>query len=370
VQLIYLSPVPWTSFAQRPHKFVEWFHARLGGAVLWVDPYPTRFPALSDLRRTGKIPIEGNHPADPPWLRVIRPFALPIEPLPGSGWVNALTWTRIFDAFDAFSAKEATLLVIGKPSTLATFALKQLRTSPSVYDAMDDFPAFYSGISRFAMRTREQSLVRRVDIVLVSSTRLMERWSHLRPDARLVRNVFFLMMRPPPRVSASSSSNKVLGYVGTIGAWLDWEWLIALARARPSDAVTLIGPMFVPAPAILPHNISLLPPRGHQEALMAMRDFDIGIIPFKKNELTASVDPIKYYEYRALGLPVISTDFGEMTLRKGEDGTFISSDVLDIEHLVESALRYVPDAESLRQFSVGNAWDTRFDNARIVEDLA
>jgi len=101
-----------------------------------------------------------------------------------------------------------------------------------------------------------------------------------------------------------------------------------------------------------------------------MRDFDIGIIPFKKNELTASVDPIKYYEYRALGLPVISTDFGEMTLRKGEDGTFISSDVLDIEHLVESALRYVPDAESLRQFSVGNAWDTRFDNARIVEDLA
>ncbi len=43
-----------------------------------------------------------------------------------------------------------------------------------------------------------------------------------------------------------------------------------------------------------------------------MAEFDVGLIPFKQNALTAAVDPIKYYEYRALALPVISTDFGEM----------------------------------------------------------
>ena len=33
MQLVYFSPVPWASFAQRPHKFVEWFHARCGAIV-------------------------------------------------------------------------------------------------------------------------------------------------------------------------------------------------------------------------------------------------------------------------------------------------------------------------------------------------
>ena len=43
-----------------------------------------------------------------------------------------------------------------------------------------------------------------------------------------------------------------------------------------------------------------------------------GIIPFKVNRLTAAVDPIKYYEYRAAGLPVISTEFGEMRQRRAD----------------------------------------------------
>lgn len=370
MRLVYLSPVPWSSFAQRPHKFVEWFHARMGDDVLWLDPYPTRFPSLSDAHRLGRTTRDAELSAIPPWLRVIRPFAFPIEPLPGSAWVNALIWRPIFHELEAFAAKRKTLLAIGKPSALATLTLKHLSASPSVYDGMDDFPAFYSGISRRAMRSREQKLVRSVSIVLASSTKLKERWSFLRPDVRLVRNGLDLKVLPPPRISDGLRSNKVLGYVGTIGAWLDWEWLIALAKARPADEVTLIGPTFAPPPAALPNNIRILPPRTHPAALIAMQDFDVGLVPFKKNELTASVDPIKYYEYRALGLPVISTDFGEMALRKGEEGTFISGGVLDIGQLVQRALCYIPQSESVRQFALSSSWDTRFDNAGIIEDLA
>jgi hypothetical protein len=51
VQLIYLSPVPWASFRQRPHEFAEWFHRRLRARVLWVEPYPVRLPRWSDLSR-------------------------------------------------------------------------------------------------------------------------------------------------------------------------------------------------------------------------------------------------------------------------------------------------------------------------------
>jgi glycosyltransferase involved in cell wall biosynthesis len=231
---------------------------------------------------------------------------------------------------------------------------------------MDDFPAFYSGLSRLAMRWREQKLVRRVSTVLASSTALKQRWSAIRGDVRLVHNGLDLNVLPPPKLNDATRTQKVLGYVGTIATWFDWEWVIELAKARPSDVVRLIGPVFAPAPVALPQNIEMLPPCNHQAALVAMQDFDVGLIPFKKNELTASVDPIKYYEYRALGLPVISTDFGEMAFRGGEEGTFLSRGVQDAKGLVQSALSYSADSESARQFAARNSWEARFADAGII----
>lgn len=365
MRLVYLSPVPWESFAQRPHKFVEWFHGRTGGEVLWVDPYPTRFPSLSDINRFG-VKEDSQQRLNPPWLRVIRPPAVPIEPLPGSGWVNALLWQRLFKELDAFASLQGAMLVIGKPSTLALAVVDRFRGCCSVYDAMDDFPAFYSGLSRLAMRWREQKLVRCVSTVLTSSTAIKQRWSAAKEDVRLVHNGLDLNVLPPPKLNGATRTQKVLGYVGTIASWFDWEWVIELAKARPSDVVRLIGPVFTPAPVSLPQNIEMLPPCNHQSALAAMQDFDFGLIPFRKNDLTSSVDPIKYYEYRALGLPVISTGFGEMALRINEEGTFICDRLEDINGLVLKVLEFMPDAEQASKFAERNSWSIRFDSAGIL----
>ncbi len=365
MQLVYLSPVPWSSFAQRPHKFIAWFHATTDGDVLWVDPYPTRFPLFSDLRRIGSQESKENH-AHPAWLRVIRPSALPIEPLPVSGWVNALMWQPMLKEIDAFSRQKPTLLVVGKPSVLALIVLKRLKRCNSIYDMMDNFPAFYSGLSRLAMRCREQELVRRVTFVLASSTALKKHWDDVRADVQLVRNGLDAEALPAPRSNVGSREKKVLGYVGTIAAWFDWNWVIALAKARPMDIVRLIGPVFAPAPGVLPKNIEMLPPCNHQAALQAMQCFDVGLIPFRKNELTASVDPIKYYEYRALGLPVISTSFGEMALRGSEQGIFLSEGSQDLNHLVQKALLFSADDEAIQQFIAGNTWEVRFAATKII----
>ena len=67
-----------------------------------------------------------------------------------------------------------------------------------------------------------------------------------------------------------------------------------------------------------------------------MQGFSAGLIPFIKNELTASVDPIIYYEYFVLGLPVLSTRFGEMALREGSPGVFLV-DGQDLAAQVETA---------------------------------
>lgn len=361
MSLIYLSPVPWASFSQRPHKFVAWFYERTGRRVFWVEPYAVRFPRWSDLQRVTAAKAHEQE-APPPWLCVLKSTALPIEPLPGSGAVNAMFWTPLVRQLQARTSGQETLLVAGKPCVLALHLLDALRPSRSVYDAMDDFPAFHTGIARTAMVRREALLVKRVDELWVSSTVLKQRWSRDGRNMRFVPNALDGEALPSPRSSQTEGVPKVFGYVGTIAAWFDWQWVITLARLRSTDIVRLIGPVFGAVPANLPSNIELLPACHHRAALEAMREFDVGLIPFKKTELTASVDPIKYYEYRAMGLPILSTDFGEMTFRSGEVGVFICKNILDISHAASIATHFFMASEVSAEFSRLNTWPARFDS--------
>lgn len=369
MRLVYLSPVPWASFAQRPHKFVEWFHARHGGEVLWVDPYPTRLPVLADLRRAKSGVVDGGATLSvetPQWLRVIRPSALPIEPLPGSGLLNRWLWRDVLSAADRFLAGGDCLLGIGKPSALALQVLSRNPEVPSFYDAMDDFPAFYEGLSRVAMARREWAVATRASKILVSSTALAERFLTHKTKVCVALNACAVEALPGIDSFSASADNPVLGYVGTIGHWFDWPLVIALASANPMMRVRLIGPMYCRPPGKISHNIEVLPACNHAAALLAMQRFTVGLIPFKRTDLTASVDPIKYYEYRALGLPVVSTRFGEMALRGKQAGVFLVDDQSDLAGVVRRALAFVSNKGETQQFRNENSWEARFDASGIL----
>ncbi|WP_211256828.1 glycosyltransferase family protein [Gulbenkiania indica] len=297
---------------------------------------------------------------------MLKPGGLPIEPLPVSGWVNGLLWRQSSRAIGNFVEGGRTLLAIGKPSVLALKLLNHLRDCLSLYDAMDDFPAFYMGVSRFALARREREIAQRVSVILASSSELKSQWAKIHKDVRLVHNALDLSAVQAVGPAPMTFNKKVFGYVGTIASWFDWDWVCALAEARPDDEIRLIGPVFDSSTRKLPGNINLLPACDHAVALKAMTEFHVGLIPFKKNVLTASVDPIKYYEYRALGLPVISTDFGEMSLRAGERGVFITLTVSDVPAMADSAIQFFGDAGDASVFAIQNSWEARFDAAKLL----
>ena len=363
--LIYLSPVPWASFAQRPHKFVEWFHKRTGRQVLWVEPYPARLPQVGDFRRILAV-NKLEHKQTPSWLKIYKPRALPIEPLPGSGRINSCLWASLIRELKMLVKDQEVLVVVGKPSVLALKVLEAVNPHQSIYDAMDDFPAFHAGLSRQAMARRELCLVKNVNKVWVSSTVLRERWEREGVDVCFVPNALDGAVLPSTLRTTGRNKKKIFGYVGTISNWFDWEWVHSLAKLRPDDVIRLIGPVLHPAPFILPTNVEMLPACHHEAALIAMGEFDVGLIPFKKNELTVSVDPIKFYEYRALGLPVISTDFGEMQFRAGEVGTFISKTLADIGKIAGTAVEFNDNSGSCGDFVTKNTWEARFEAAGII----
>lgn len=361
MRLIYLAPLSWSSFAQRPHMFVRWFHEKYQCPVLWVNPYPTRFPQLSDFKRLGVAPDVCATPI-PDWLDIASPKSLPVEPLPGSQFVNSLLWSPLLKRLQEFAAQDDTLLAIGKPSALALKALDALPNCNSFYDAMDDYPQFYRGLSRSTFSQREQGVVQRVSTMAVSSTQLYKYWQARRSDVQLIRNGLMLDYFLPLVSRRINLPPPVFGYVGTIAHWFDWDWIINLAKLFPAACVRLIGPCYVSVPENLPRNIELLPACDHAAAIQAMRSFTVGLIPFRLDQLTASVDPIKFYEYRALGIPVVATAFGEMLQHQVQAGTFLSRSENDIANPMSAALVYKDTDEQQMTFIAENSWAARFDD--------
>ena len=369
MRLVYLSPLPWGSFAQRPHRFVEWFHLRQDAVVLWVDPYPTRFPAWSDLRRLGarrSVSKPGTAAQIPEWLTVIKPVALPIEPMNSLGRVNRLLWGKEFKAISDFLSGGCAVIGIGKPSEMA---LQVLQTHPGVkafYDAMDDYPAFYEGAARRAMKFRTDAIASRVSRILTTSEAMYQLFQSHRAKLVMVKNACDVNGLPSVDSMRRKRDSSVLGYVGTIGYWFDWSLIFALAEAKPSMNIRLAGPVHAEPPVPIPRNLELLPACGHATAMRVMQTFAIGLIPFKNTDLTNSVDPIKYYEYRALGLPVISSRFGEMARKEREPGVFLVDEHCDLEHQLRMASIYQYDEDEIRAFRCTNSWTVRFDAIDIL----
>lgn len=394
MRLLYFSPVPAESYAQRPHFMVRaWLDWGIE-SVLWVNPYPCRLPRLEDLRGRRRTNSQAS-PLDPR-IHVLNVPALPIEPLPMGASINrrlfgAAAWRQIERfarcGLDArrrqktaaakngpppTAGNDELLIGIGRPCALALAALQYLNPAASFFDAMDNFPEFYTGLSRRSMQRCEDALATQVDLVVASSTFLAEKF--LRRDCRVekILNAFQPNDEPADQVSPPPSNGRlppVLGYVGCIGPWFDWPLVFAIAMARPDVRIELVGPCVVPPPSRPPINVWLLPACPQSRAGNYLARFSAGLIPFRENALTAGVDPIKYYDYRAAGLPVLTTRFGEMEGRGPDDSVYFIDQNNDLSRAIAAALAHRDDDARIALFRRDNNWTSRFSRSESLRSL-
>jgi len=381
MRLLYFSPVNAGSYAQRPHFMVRAWLEQGVESVLWVNPYPCRLPQWHDARRVHGLHDQGT-PLDSR-IRVLNVPALPIEPFAWGPWLNRrLLWRNIWREIEQYASAEPTILGVGRPCALALEALDQLRSAGSFYDAMDNFPEFHQGLSRRAMRRHEDAIAKKVDCVMASSTFLAEKFARRGLHVEKVLNACKMSggREAEKRVAGGQNANPqspipnpssppVLGYLGCLGHWFDWPLVIRLAEALPRARVELVGPRAVPPPKKLPPNVRLLPACRQSEAGEHLARFSAGLIPFQNNALTAGVDPIKFYEYRATGLPVLSTSFGEMAVRGRDDGVYFLDRSSDPTGTVLAALGHRDDSATMNRFCRDNDWTSRFYQSDCFRSL-
>lgn len=188
-----------------------------------------------------------------------------------------------------------------------------------VYYCVDEFSEF-EGYDREAMLSAEARLAAKADLVVVTAQALCEAKQRLNPRVVLVTHGVdyeHFVRAPGTHVTVPTEISElprpILGFWGLIEGWVDVDLIAAIALARPHWSIVLIGRFAADDSALeeLP-NVQMLGQRPYEQLPDFAKGFDVGIIPFRVNDLTRAVNPIKLREYLSAGLPVVSTPMPEV----------------------------------------------------------
>ena len=114
----------------------------------------------------------------------------------------------------------------------------------------------------------------------------------------------------PPDLASISEPR--MGFIGAVSGYkLDVDLLKSVAESRPEWSFVLIGEVGLGEVGFtvenLPPNIHLLGRRSYGDLPGYCRGFAAGLLPYRINDYTSGVFPMKFFEYLAAGLQVIST---------------------------------------------------------------
>jgi glycosyltransferase involved in cell wall biosynthesis len=101
-----------------------------------------------------------------------------------------------------------------------------------------------------------------------------------------------------------------VGYIGKIGKRLDLDLIRNTTRALRSVRFVFAGPILDAGyrrPLDAEPNIELLGDVHYDDVPALLTTFDVGWVPHRVGEFEIGGDVLKTYEYRAAGLPVLTT---------------------------------------------------------------
>lgn len=249
----------------------------------------------------------------------------------------------------------------------------------SVYHCVDDYQAIerynhYRRVAVYSQRKLERYLASAVDLMIVTAPTLAERWRGVNPHLTLLPNVadtalFSQALDPgPDHPKLTGVPTPRVVFIGALDRYkVDFDLLGAVARMLPEVQFISIGPIGSAdstTGADMPRsaNLRYLGPLPHDEIPAALRYASAGIIPYRINDYTSSVSPLKLYEYLAAGSPVVTTPLPGL-LAQPEDGVLVAEpDPAAFAARLVEAIGYDADARRrISQRASTHSWERRME---------
>lgn len=320
--ILYPPTIDYSFMKQRPQHLMEKF-AELGWGVYYCNKN-------QDINKPLTQTIKPN-------FKLVNNFSLLCEVLFEIG-IFFTSWAKYVEIVDAIPSAK---LVI--------------------YDCLDNF---------IEWEKYEKEMLKRADIVTTTSKMLYDKVSQEHKKVYLVPNgcdpAFiqkadsFYLKKFRDKLITEGRKRPIVGFVGALGNWVDVNLIEEVAKKYTT---IVVGPEFGNS---CPRNVINLGMQDYRNLPLYYNLIDVGIIPFKINNVSLAANPIKMYEYFAAGKPVVAiktpeTEFGDVYSVGRKD--FI--DAIGKAYSEDSA-----EKQALRkQLAKENSWEKRAREIKaIIED--
>jgi len=369
--VILISTADWDSPFWTNKQHMATLFARRGYRVLYVDSLGLRRPAMQirDFKRlVGRLlkSLPLPHRVSPNIWRV-SPLLIPFHGLAAIRNLNhfLLRWLLRWHMF---------LLGLRRPlvwlyDPLAAELGAELADQGLAYHCVDDLAAV-PGVDGRAVRRAENRLAELDDICFVTSPLLYENmkkiFKHVVYEPNVCDYDFFATARlglaEPEDIKAIPHPRLI--FVGALSEYkLDFKLIETLVERLPHIHWLFIGEHGLNSPwnkqPPLQPNIHILSPRPYGRLPYYLAHAEAAVLPELLNDYTVAMFPMKFFEYLAAGLPVISTRLP--ALAEFESLYFPADTVEEFEDRVRRVLAGERrNAKAIEAACLHNSWEARF----------
>lgn len=309
---------------------------RIGIVSLSVDSWGARWNSRHQVltRLAGQFPVIWVNPA-PEWRRAAavrrwKPHERTIDGLPRNfvvhdsstltpivyrpRWLSsALLRARLARARASLIRRGCTHIVLYVWHVNYADAVSAMRSDLSVYHIYDEYS---HSEHELPLDTAEERLVRSVGQVFTVSPMMQARKGVLNRHSTLISNgvdydAFATPVTEPSDIR--SIPHPRLGYTGYVKKQIDWDMLLELAQRRPDWSFVFVGARHnhPEIDAVLTRldalpNVHFLGEKPTSELSRYPQHFDVCLMPYRLNDYTKYIYPLKLHEYLATGRPVVS----------------------------------------------------------------
>jgi glycosyltransferase involved in cell wall biosynthesis len=256
-------------------------------------------------------------------------------------------------------------------------SISALQRGPLVYHCVDDIGAI-PGIDVNAFESAQRALLARCEAVFTTAASLKRQCLQHNANTHYFGNVVdaahfgqAIDAGPVPAEVASIPEPRLV-YHGVLSDFkVDFTLVFEVALERPEWHWVIIGEEregqrsdLLARLARLP-NVHLLGYRSYQALPRYLRGMHVGVLPTLLNDYTHSMFPMKFFEYLAAGLPVVSTplDFTQ----EPRAGLEVGGDAQSFVVAIEKQLRRGKLSAEAANAAVGdNTWARRMDKMLAI----
>lgn len=251
---------------------------------------------------------------------------------------------------------------------------RKLSAELNIYYCVDPIKLPYD---RRHGKAAEEKIVSECDLVICTSRALYEEKKLINKNTYFIPNaadITHSVQALDPDLALHplvvNIQKPIIGFLGHIERRMDFDLLEKVILAQPDKNFVFAGPVSVdcvPDWFFKLENIYLVGEISYSEIPRILKAFDLCIIPFKKDDVSDSIFPLKLFEYLGAGKNVLATDFNPDLKSFSEDSTVFCSDAISFSESIDRLLLL---SEDTREYNLSiakkNTWEVRIQQLQDI----